>query len=522
MPETTELATGAISTPGALESDGTVTAANLVETHSGVVFFVGQYAYKLKKPVSFGFLDFSRREAREAACYREVALNRRLSPDVYLGVADVRGPDGAPCDHLVVMKRLPWERRLATLAVGGASLDDDIRRLAHLLAAFHSTASSSAAIDAAAGRDAQTARWNTNTGEMRRFVGSLLDASLVERVDDLAGRYLAGRGPLFAGRVAEGRARDGHGDLLADDIFCLADGPRVLDCLEFDDALRWGDTLADVAFLAMDLERLGRPDLAAKFLLLYREFAGDTWPQSLADHYIAYRAQVRAKVACLRSEQGDDASAVAAHDLLAQSVAHLEAGRVRLVVVGGLPGTGKSTLAAGIADALDAVLLRSDVVRKQLAGLDPTTPAGEPFRAGLYRPEVTAATYTALLDRARTALSHGESVVLDATWHDASWRDAAAKLAVETFSDLAELRCVVPRAVAEGRLAARAASGSDASDATGAIASELASAETPWPTALSIDTTPDIGAVLDHVLERLGVVGDQEVGSVGAVTALPA
>jgi uncharacterized protein len=403
------------------------------------------------------------------------------------------------------MRRLPSGRRLATLAVSGVPLDDEIRRLAHVLAAFHGASTSSSAIDIAAGRDAQSARWTTNLSEMRPFVGSLLDAAVVERLDDLAGRYLAGRGPLFATRVAAGRACDGHGDLLADDIFCLADGPRVLDCLEFDDALRWGDALADVAFLAMDLEHLGRPDLATSFLHVYREFTGDTWPASLAHHYIAYRAQVRAKVACLRAEQGDEGSALAARHFLAQATKHAEAGRVRLVVVGGLPGTGKSTLASGIADAIGAVLLRSDVVRKQLAGLDPATPAGERLGVGLYAPTVTAATYTALLDRARTALGHGESVVLDATWHEASWRDAVARLGAETVSDLDELRCVAPHALADARLAARAAKGSDASDATSPVASALASADAPWPTAVSIDTTPTVDTVLKAVLERLRV-----------------
>ena len=140
-----------------------------------------------------------------------------------------------------------------------------------------------------------------------------------------------------------GRARDGHGDLLADDIFLLDDGPRVLDCLEFDDALRLDDVLADVAFLAMDLERLGRPDLAERFLAAYRAASGDTWPSSLAHHHIAYRAQVRAKVSAIRAEQGVPDSADKAQALLRLALAHLEAGRVRLVLVGGLPGTGKST-----------------------------------------------------------------------------------------------------------------------------------------------------------------------------------
>src|SRR5215470_5751941 len=248
--------------------------ASVAETHVSVLVFVGDRAYKLKKPVAMGFLDFSTREAREAACRREVELNRRLAPDVYLGVADVRGPDGRPCDHLVVMRRMPAERRLAALVRAGADVEDSVRRVARLVAAFHERAATSPEI-AAAGSVASVRRnWEDNFEQMAPFVGAVLDAAVAARVRVLAERYLDGRGALFHQRTASGMVRDGHGDLLAEDVFLLDDGPRVLDCIEFDDRLRWGDVLADVAFLAMDLERLGSPGLAARFLDRYREFSG--------------------------------------------------------------------------------------------------------------------------------------------------------------------------------------------------------------------------------------------------------
>jgi len=470
------------------------------------VFFLGDRAYKLKKPVRFGFLDFASRETREAICHREVELNRRLAEDVYLGVADVTGPDDQPLDHLVVMRRLPADRCLATLVRSGATVEHDLLQLARLLAAFHARADTSPEIEAAAGPEALARRWADNATEMARFVGPVLDPELGERVTALAQRYLRGRAPLLAARVADGRARDGHGDLRAEDIFCLEDGPRVLDCLEFDDRLRWDDVLGDVAFLAMDLEHLGHPELADRFLAGYREFAADTWPASLAHHHIAYRAQVRAKVACLRWEQGDEPSAEEARGLLTMALAHLEAARVRLVVVGGPPGTGKSTLAAGIGASLGAVVLRSDEVRKQLADLDPATPAPAELGEGLYRPDMTAATYAALLDRARTCLVNGESVVLDASWNDGSWRDSARALGLETLADLAELRCTAPPEVAEARIAARHERRGDPSDATAAVARAMAAAETPWPTATVVDTTSPPEEVLSSVLERLSGV----------------
>ncbi|MDR0345419.1 MAG: AAA family ATPase [Nocardiopsaceae bacterium] len=477
--------------------------AAVAETHSGIVFFAGDRAYKLKKHVDLGFLDYRSREARRLACHREVELNRRLAPDVYLGVADLLGPDGQPCDHLVVMRRLPAGRRLATLAAAGEPLGPDIRRVARVLATFHARAATSDRIGTAASRDALRSRWEANAGEMARFAGMLLDRVTAERVITLARRYLAGRGDLIAARVVGGCARDGHGDLLATDIFLLADGPRVLDCLEFDDALRWDDVLADVAFLAMDLERLGRADLAAEFLAAYREFSGGNWPDSLAHHHIAYRAQVRCKVAALAWEQAAEGSqrrtesARDARQLLELADRHLAAGRVRLVVIGGLPGTGKSTLAARVASALGAVLVRSDEVRKQLAGLDPGASAEAPFGQGLYRPEMTDATYTEVLRQARAALAGGQSVVADASWHHLRWRDEVRSLAGASTADLSEFRCVLPAEVIMERIRGRSGG---PSDATADIVMRLAASQQPWPAAVEVDTMPSPDEVTAQVL----------------------
>ena len=316
----------------------------------------------------------------------------------------------------------------------------------------------------------------------------------------MARRYLAGRRRLVDQRVANARACDGHGDLLADDIFCLEDGPRVLDCLEFDDALRLDDVLADVAFLAMDLERLGRSDLAEEFLADYREHAGDAWPASLAHHHVAYRAQVRAKVTAIRADQGVTTSAAKAQQLLELARRHLETGRVRLVIVGGLPGTGKSTLASGLGEALGAVVLRSDAIRKEIAGLRMDQPASAAFGEGLYTASSTAATYQETLSRAELALCFGETVVVDASWTDEAHRVQARRLAEDTFSDLVELRCMAPPEIAAARMRARAERGGDPSDADGEIARAMAAVDDPWPDATAVDTGPSTDRVLQAVL----------------------
>ena len=478
-------------------------AAGVVETHSAVVFFVGDRAYKLKKPVDLGFLDFRSLDARARTCRREVELNRRLAPDVYLGVADVTGPDGEVCDHLVVMRRMPAERRLASLVRAGKPVERELWHLAHLLAAFHSRSARTTEADEAAGVHATRLRWDANTEGLIRMGGRIFEDTAIAQVHALACRYLDGRQDLFQHRVAEGRAVDGHGDLLADDIFCLEDGPRVLDCIEFDDGLRLGDGLSDAAFLAMDLERLGRPDLGQLFLRAYGEHSGDVWPASLAHHHIAYRAQVRAKVTAIRAQQGDPDAPALARCLLELAASHLEAARVRLVLVGGLPGTGKSTLAAGLAGELGAVLFRSDEVRKELAGLPAGAHAPAPFGSGIYAANATAETYDELLDRAAVALGLGESVILDASWTSAAWRERARALAARTMSDIVELRCEAPAEVAAARLRRRAGAGRDPSDATPEIAESMAASTAPWPQAMTVDTTQDPSQVLDRTLSRL-------------------
>lgn len=472
------------------------------ETHVGAVFLVGDRAYKLKKPVDVGFLDFRTRESRLAACRKEVRLNRRLAPDVYLGIADVSGVDGKPADHLVVMRRMPGDRRLTTLVEAGVPVRAEVVRLARVIAAFHATARRGPEISAEGTRDALRERWLASFAQVDTVHGGVLDGRELAEIQESTADFLAGRQPLFDSRIAAGRIVDGHGDLLADDIFCLDDGPRVLDCLEFDDRLRYLDGLDDIAFLAMDLERLGAPDLGALLLERYAEFSGDPAPAALREHYLAYRAFVRVKVACLRHVQGDPAAAGQARTYAAITLRHLRRGRVRLLLVGGLPGTGKTTLAGALADRLGAVLLSSDRLRKELAGRTPGDSAAASYLDGIYTPAHTERVYRELLNRAANLLAVGESVVLDASWTSAVHRAAARAVAGRTRSHLVELRCDAPAELTSARLRTRTGS---ISDADPAIAVAMAARMDPWPEATAVPTTGSPDAVLDAVGPLVGV-----------------
>lgn len=471
--------------------------ADAVETHSGVVFAVADHVYKAKKPVDLGFLDFRTPEQRRDACHREVELNRRLAPDVYLGVAEVMGTDRTACEHLVVMHRLPQERSLQALADAeppDEHLHDRVREVADVLARFHSGAERSPEIDDQAGRAARHAQWRANLDGLRPYAGDPLDTQTLDEVQRRAYDFVEHRAPLFDRRIAEHRIVDGHGDLLAGDIFCLDDGPRLLDCVEFDDRLRFVDGLDDAATLVMDLHQQGHPELAGTFLRRYCERADDPAPEPLLDLFVAHRAAIRAKAACLRHEQGIDGEAAGqARALLDAAVGRLRRATPRMVLVGGPPASGTSTLARSVAERIGAVVLSSDRVRKELAGLDPDAQA--PEGADLYSTEHTERTYSDLCRRAAHQIGHGTSVVLDASWTRAAPRERAARAAEEAGADLVALRCVVDRETAAARAARRDPGRSDAGPE---VARRLYDEADPWPEASPIDT----GSSPTHATEQ--------------------
>jgi uncharacterized protein len=461
------------------------------ETHTGVVVLAGDRAYKAKKAVLTDFLDFRTAEQRERACRREVELNSRLSPDSYLGIAHLTDPTGGPSEPIVVMRRYHDDDRLASMVTRGP--DESVRgvldTIAAVLAGFHEQARRGPGINAQGMAGAVDGRFRENLSELNHYASKSLSGAFfgpLSRIQRLATDFVSGRAVLFQRRIEEGCIVDGHGDLLADDIFCVDGGPALLDCLEFDDKLRYVDRIDDAAFLAMDLEFLGRRDLGDYFLERYAVHSGDTAPSSLRDFYIAYRAVVRAKVDCVRLSQGKSAAAQDAARHLAIAIQHLENGGVRLALIGGNPGTGKSTVAHALAEEVGAQVISTDDVRRELREAGVIT--GDPgvLDAGLYRPNKVSAVYEVALDRARAFLGNGQSVILDGTWRNPQIRAHAHRLATETLSVMVELMCFATVETAADRITTRPRGNSDAIPE---IAAALAVPHKGWDTAHRVNTS---------------------------------
>jgi uncharacterized protein len=447
----------------------------LHETHSSWVILAGRYGYKLKKPVDLGFLNFTTVERRRADCEEEVRLNRRFSPDVYLGVVEITERDGryhvdgasGSGEPAVWMRRLPEAGMLPNLLATGDVDTRLARRIGRTLAGVHASAPTGPGIDEHGNLRTVAANWKENFVQMEPFVGRTVTSAINDHIHRYVDQFLADHAMLFEKRVTDGRIRDGHGDLHAASI-CIEDGRiRLFDSLQFAPRYRCADVAAEVAFLAMDFEHHARADLAWAFVDEYVRASGDEGLLKLLDFYACYRAYVRGKVRSLRLIQRNEprivSEATAYFDL-----AWAHAGgftQPSLLVTMGLPASGKTTLARGLASRLGLVHLSSDVVRKTMAGVRPTEYRGAAFGQGMYEQATTERTYRALRRHAGRWLRRGRSVVLDATFGSTSERTLVHKFAQRLDVPLRLLLCRADDAVLKARLAGRASERGVVSDA---------------------------------------------------------
>ncbi len=488
------------------------------ETHISWVILAGPYAYKLKKHVNFGFLDFSTFARRAADCAAEVALNRRLCPDVYRSVVQIVerddtywvGGPGRVVEPAVQMRRLPESGMLPALLERDAVDAPLVRRIARRLARFHAAAATGPGVDEWGTLDAIRANWDENFRQETPFVGRTLPATCETTIEAYVGAFVGAHAALFTERVATGRIRDGHGDLHSANICVEGRRLHLFDCLEFSPRYRCADVAAEIAFLAMDLDRYGRADLAATFVEAYIRASGDQQVSQLLPFYKSYRAYVRGKVLSFRLDESDIAAAEAERvrkeaqqyfDLAwsyAGGMAH-----PTLFVTMGLPATGKTSLASALARHLGLVHLSSDRVRKELAHRAPSEHGGDAFRHGLYSAATTRRTYTTLHRRAARWLRRGQSVVLDATYGTPAERAAIRRLAKRTQAPLRVLVCEADEATVKARLTARAHDPRAVSDARLPLWPALRAAfvePTELPCALHLDMTRPLDVAIAQVL----------------------
>ena len=463
--------------------------AEWIQTHLSHVYRTATRVYKFRKPVALAFVDFSARAERNADCLREVALNRRLAPDVYLGVAPVLCEGGAARvgalredladpehEHVVVMRRLQDGRDALSRLERGALSTPQLDALADRIARFHA--------EHGLGRPApfESEEWlarctrplEENFRQLERAPAELAPPDALERARRRARGFADRHADRFERRRGAGRAIDGHGDLHLAHVWYEGDDaePIAIDCLEFSESLRRIDAASEVAFLAMDLRYRDAAALAERFLSRYARESDDFDLYSVVDYFVAYRAGVRAKVATLAAadesiapEQRERAAQSARRHLALAGDALRPAPRPVLVLVAGVVGSGKSSVADALAGSLGAAVIGSDRVRKRLLGLPPTARVGSGWQQGAYAPAHTARTYAGLLERAAPVLGSGRHAVLDATFSSRANRADAARCAEKLGASawLVEVRCAPE--VARERLARRAAAGRDASDA---------------------------------------------------------
>ena len=479
---------------------GSEGGVDLIETHISWVLLAGEHAWKLKKPLDLGFLDFSTVERRRAACEAELRLNRRTVPELYEAVVpvwrtaegvsvgdqpvDAAAPGATPLDYLVRMRRFDqsalFEARLAAGQLEPALFD----RLARHVAAFHEGAAVAQPGDGFGDAVAVMAPVRQNFAQIRERVSDAALLRELARIESWAEARFAALAPVFDARLEAGRVRECHGDLHLGNLIVLDGEPRLFDAIEFSAALRWTDVVADIAFLVMDLQARGRMDLASRFLNAWLERSGDYAGLRLLPWYLSYRAMVRAKVAAIRAGQVEGAARA---DTLAEcaryltlAAAQMQTPAPALLIASGVSGSGKTSQSQPLVEGCGVIRVRADVERKRLFGLDADARSGSTLGGGLYSAEASARTYARLAELAREVVEAGYPVLVDATFLKRSQRAAFAELAATLGVPFAILAFDAPVETLRARVRQRAEAGADASEADVAVLETQLRAREPF------------------------------------------
>ncbi len=439
----------------------------LKQTHISAVLIGKSHVLKLKKPVDFGFLDYTTLEKRFAACQAEVRLNRRLCPDIYLGVQPISLIDGRPrlsaegsiLDYGVWMRRLPDEGMLGEMVARGTVTESIIEAIAGRLSSFHQSAERGPSIDRHGSLEEIRFNWEENFRQTERFINRTITPDQFGFLKKWVGQWLASNEGLLRSRVAGGWIRDGHGDVRCESI-CVSDGEIcIFDCIEFNERFRCGDVASEVAFLSMDLDARGRPDLGYYFCERYQAHSGDAHLFRMIPFYKCYRAWIRGKVQSFRLDEPEfsdqdktEATRKAARDFdLACRYATPLRGPT-MVVMSGLSGTGKTAVARAIAGELGLRVLSADAARQFLYAQEKRP---SPYGEGAYTSEANARTYQTLIEMGGTFLRKDGGVILDATFRRRADRDLAREVAAAAGADCRIIECRLDPETTRQRLETR-------------------------------------------------------------------
>jgi hypothetical protein len=440
----------------------------LIETHISWIILTGDYAYKIKKPVNFGFLDFSTLEKRRFYCTEELRLNRRFAPEIYLEMVEIRGSQSAPrlhgsgevIEYAIKMLEFPQQCLLSAHAASHDLTTDLIDAIAATVAAMHSA---SVRADPASdfGDATVAARWSQ---ENMVHIAQAIGTEFLPNSYFQLKRWYQENSSLLTqidARKRDGFVRECHGDLHLGNMAVINDRVTLFDCIEFNPQLRWIDTFSEVAFVAMDLQARGYPDYCWRFINRYLEISADYAGIKLLRYYFIYRALVRAKVEALRVEH-EDRDAKACLSRLKPAIDYIELARLwagshraGMIIMHGLSGSGKSTIAAQLVEALGAIQVRSDVVRKHLFDLDTTAQTNSALDQGIYTDEATELTYRRLQQVAQTIIDADFTVILDATFLQQSRRRQMLETQTSTACKRIIINCEAPTAELRRRIIER-------------------------------------------------------------------
>jgi uncharacterized protein len=495
----------------------------LLQTHISYVFLTGEYAYKIKKAIAFGFLDFTSLEKRQYFCHEELRLNRRLSPDLYLGVLPIiecagqyrfglDDPTQTVVEYALQMREFAQEMLLSQLFAEGKLTPNIVEPLALQVASFHASAVSSPEVTAF-GSVASVQQVDANNHAISTpFIGITQTQQQFDETCAFTTHFFERHTDWFAQRQSEGNIREGHGDLHLNNVCIYQDNIQIFDCIEFNQDFRNIDVIYDAAFLVMDLEFRGRVDLANLFLNTYLEQTGDYWGATLLPLYLSMRAYIRGNVNSLALND-PTISATDKSEFLQRAQAYYRQAwdythrsPSRLILMSGLSGSGKSTVARQLAQKLNAIHIRSDAVRKHLAEI-PLHQRGDrsgKIDSGIYTPEMTHKTYGALLDLGLLLAQQGWSVILDAKYDRTALRQPILEAARAAQIPITIVECTAPVAVLRDRLNHRT---NDIADATAdLLESQLRGAEpltdAEQAMAVALQTDRPLEPQIDRILKE--------------------